>query len=248
MRITVVGCSGTLPGPDSPCSAYLVQHDGFNLLLDAGPGSVGALQRTIGLLDLDAVVLSHLHPDHWLDMVCYTYARRYHPGGRPPPLPVWAPSGSSERLRAPFADGPPDLLQEIYQFHRLDGKPTDIGPFRLTYTRTNHPVECYAMRVESGDASFVYSADTGESTDLVSLARDTNLFICEAAFGVQREFPPDLHLSGRQAGQHARRADSEQLVVTHLMPWADKDATLHEAQQAYDGKALLARAGAAYEL
>ena len=95
MKLTVLGSAGTFPGPDSPCSAYLVEHEGFRLLLDFGPGSLGPLQRHLGLLDLDAVYLSHLHADHCLELVTYSYARRYHPDGNPPSLPVYGPAGLS---------------------------------------------------------------------------------------------------------------------------------------------------------
>lgn len=237
MQLTIVGCSGTVPGPDAACSAYLLEHDGFRLLLDAGPGSIGALQRSVGLLDLNAVVLSHLHPDHWLDMVCYTYARRYHPSGQPPPLPVYAPTGSSERITAAFDEAPP--LRDIYNFHALDGTPAEIGPFRLDFIRTNHPIECYAMRVSANGSSVVYSADTGECPGLIDLARGSNLFLCEAAWGTRKDAPPDLHLSGREAGQHARRADTGHLLVTHLMPWADRDGTYDDAQTAFGGTTTL---------
>ncbi len=98
MRLTVLGCAGTFPGPRSGCSSYLVEHDGFRLLLDAGNGAVGALQRHGGLLDLDAVLLSHLHADHCVDLVAYAYARIYPPAGPPPPLPVYGPGGTEERL------------------------------------------------------------------------------------------------------------------------------------------------------
>ena len=248
MRLTVVGCSGTVPGPDAACSAYLVEHDNFRLLLDAGPGSIGALQRSIGLLDLDAVVLSHLHPDHWLDMVCYTYARRYHPDGPSPSLPVYAPIGSSERIMAAFEGGGSEMLHDIYNFSRLDGKPAEIGPFQLDFIRTNHPIECYAMRVRADGRTFVYSADTGDCPGLVDLAKDSDLFLCEAAWGTRQDAPPDLHLSGREAGQHARRAETQHLLVTHLMPWADREGTYEDAARAFGGETTLAKPRTTYDV
>ena len=107
MRLTVLGCSGTYPGPDSPCSGYLVEHDGFRLVLDLGPGALGPLQRAIGLLDVDAVYVSHLHADHCTDLVGMSYARRYHPDGMPAPLPLYGPTGLRDRLCGVFEVPPP---------------------------------------------------------------------------------------------------------------------------------------------
>ena len=117
MRLTVLGCSGTYPGPDSPCSGYLVEHDGFRLVVDLGPGALGPLQRSIDLLDIDAVYVSHLHADHCTDLVGLSYARRYHPDGLPPPLPVWGPAGLGDRLCQVFEVPPPDRLAKVYDFH-----------------------------------------------------------------------------------------------------------------------------------
>src|SRR5919202_5061165 len=98
MRLTVLGCAGSFPGPEAPCSAYLVEADGFRLLLDFGTGSLSMLQRFAGLYALDAIVLTHLHADHIFDACSYVVARRYAPGGTLPPIPVYAPPGAPERL------------------------------------------------------------------------------------------------------------------------------------------------------
>src|SRR5690348_3144956 len=88
VQLTILGCSGTFPGPTSPCSSYLFEAEGYRLLVDVGNGATGSLQACCDLLDIDAIVVSHLHGDHYLDLINYTYVRRYHPRGTPPPLPV----------------------------------------------------------------------------------------------------------------------------------------------------------------
>jgi ribonuclease BN (tRNA processing enzyme) len=160
MQLTVLGCAGTFPGPASDCSAYLVEHDGFRLLVDAGYGAVGALQRHGDLLDLDAVLVSHLHADHCIDLVAYSYARFYHPAGIAPRLPVYGPPGTAARIEAAVASSHTDWLDRVYDWRELDGSPVEIGPFAISFVRTNHPIECWAPRIEAGGAVLAYTGDT----------------------------------------------------------------------------------------
>ncbi len=98
MKLTVVGCSGSFPSAESACSSYLVEADGYRLLLDMGNGALGVLQRYVDPLTLDAVFLSHLHADHCLDLTGYYVVRRYHPSGHQPRIPVWGPEGTADRM------------------------------------------------------------------------------------------------------------------------------------------------------
>lgn len=233
MDLTVLGCAGTFPGPDSPCSGYLVEHDGFRLVLDLGAGALGALQRHVDLLEVDAVYLSHLHADHCIDLVAYSYARRYHPRGVPPRLPVYGPVGTAERICNAFETPPADGLLDVFDFHEVPPGEQQIGPFAVRTVRSNHPVECHAIRLTAGGRSLTYSGDTGECPDLVELARGTDLFLCEASWSHDDANPPGIHLSGRQAGEHAAKADVGRLVVTHIVAWADADAVVAEARTAF---------------
>jgi ribonuclease BN (tRNA processing enzyme) len=249
VKLTIVGCAGTFPGPHSACSSYLVEHDGFRLLVDAGNGSTGALQNSVGLLDLDAIAISHLHGDHYLDLVTYTYARRYHPSGSPGSLPVYGPSEIKEHLLGAFGRPVDDLLAEVYEFFPASGPGTlQIGPFEVELARVNHPVETYAMRIGAGGRSLTYSADTGVSDELVKLARQTDLFLCEASYLDGDDNPPDIHLTGKEAAEHASSAEVRRLLLTHLVPWGDADRTLAEAQAAFDGEVSVAAAGAVYDV
>ena len=241
MKLTIVGCAGTFPGPQSACSSYLLEHDGFRLLIDAGNGSTGALQRTVGLLDLDAISISHMHGDHFLDLVTYTYARRYHPDGKPKCLPVHGPSDVADHVAAAFGRPVKELLDEVYDFHPAAGPDTiDVGPFTIERDRVNHPVETYAMRITAGGRTLAYSADSGICDELVKIARDADLFLCEASYLEGDDNPPDIHLTGKEAGEHASRAGARKLVLTHLVPWGDEDRTLEEATAAYDGEIAVA--------
>lgn len=249
MKLTIVGCSGTFPGPKSACSSYLVEQDGFRLLVDAGNGSTGALQQHIDLLDLDAVLISHMHGDHYLDLITYTYARRYHPEGFPGHLPVYGPSDLEAHIAGAFGRPVHDLLETVYEFHSVAGAGrVAIGPFEIDLALVNHPVETYAMRLTAGGRSLTYSADTGVCDDLVKLAKSSDLFLCEASYLEGEDNPPDIHLTGREAAEHALRAEIDRMVLTHLVPWGDRDRTLAEATEVFAGELLVADAGAVFDV
>ncbi len=248
MQLTVLGCAGTFPGPDSPCSGYLVEHEGFRLVVDLGAGAVGQLQRHIDLLDVDAIYISHLHADHCIDLVAYSYARRYHPSGMAPAVPVYGPAGTRDRIFASYEAPPSHGLLDVYDFREVPVGHQQIGPFSVDTTRSNHPVECHAMRLSAGGRSLTYSGDTGVCPGLVDLARGTDLFLCEASWADSSDNPQGVHLSGRQAGEHAQEAQVGRLVLTHVVAWADADAIAKEAAAVYDGPVDLAECGATYEL
>ena len=234
MKLTIIGCSGSFPGPDSPSSCYLLEAEGFRLLLDFGNGALGALQRHIGLYDVDAICLSHLHADHCLDMCGYWVARTYRPGGPPSRIPVHGPADTAARLARAYDLEPDPGMTEAFDFHTLRRGPFEIGPFRVTTAPMPHPVEAYAFRIEHGGRALAYSGDTGPSDELVELAAGADLFLCEASFLDGPGHPPELHLTAREAAEHAARAGVGGLVLTHLVPWNDADMSLKEAKAALD--------------
>ncbi|TQS43616.1 MBL fold metallo-hydrolase [Cryptosporangium phraense] len=251
MKLSVLGCAGSFPGPDSPCSSYLLEAEGFRLLMDFGNGAMGALQRhPAGLQGIDAIVLSHLHCDHVVDACVYMVVRRYDPAGKHPPMPLYGPAGAGERLAQIY--GPEEGVrgvEDVYDVKTLQPGRFAIGPFTVEAARVNHPVETYGLRIEHGDSAIAYSADTGRSEALVGLARDVDLFLCEASYLEDKPHPPDLHLTGREAGEYATRAGARSLVLTHLVQaWGDPRKTLAEAVGSYDGPVSLAYAGAEYDI
>ena len=196
MKLTVVGCSGSFPSAESACSSYLVEADGYRLLLDMGNGALGELQRHIGLYDLDAIAISHLHPDHCIDMCGYFVARYYrHEGGRCARVPVHGPPGTEQRLTVAYGDTPDDsAMSEVFGFRDLtSGGEFTLGPFDIRTEEVAHPVESYAFRVTHRDSGrvLVYSGDTGPCPSLTELARDADLFLCEASFTDGKEAIPD---------------------------------------------------------
>jgi ribonuclease BN (tRNA processing enzyme) len=243
VRITIVGCAGSFPGPDSPASSYLVEADGFRLLVDLGNGALGALQQYCGLDDIDAIWLSHQHADHCIDMCAYVVARVFHPGGPLRRLPVYAPAGMAERLAAALG-GDGDLrMTAAFDFVTLEPGPWQVGPLRVTAARMNHPVETFGLRAEHRGAVLAYSADTGPGAALVTLAAGADLLLCEASFLDAPGLPEDLHLTARQAGEHATRAGVGELVLTHIIPWHDQARSRAQAAEAFAGPLSVAAAG-----
>jgi ribonuclease BN (tRNA processing enzyme) len=248
MRLTILGCAGSFPGPESACSAYLVEAEGFRLLLDFGSGSLSALQRYAGLHAVDAIIITHLHCDHVLDACLYVVVRRYAPDGPFPPLPVYAPSGAPDRIAAAYSSeaGP---LDDVYTFYGLQPGTFPIGPLTVTVDRVNHPVETYGVRVEHNGRAIAYSADTAPCEALLRLAAGADLFLCEASYMDGVENPPDLHMTGGDAGEAATKADVARLLLTHLVPaWASEAAIVEAAGAAYAGPVEVVRPGARYDL
>ena len=248
MKLTVVGCSGSFAGPTSPASCYLVEAEGFRLVLDIGSGAVGALAQHTDIYGVDAMVLSHLHPDHCIDMCGYYVARKYRPEGSAPRIPVWGPADTPFRLAAAYGLPADPGMGEEFDFRSLAPESSfEIGPFRAYVDRTVHPIEAFAIRLEHNGRVLTYSGDSGICDPLVRLAKDSDLFLCEASFVEGRDDAPEVHLTGREAAEHATRAGVGHLVLTHIPPWNDPAVTLAEATP-FDGPVELARPGATYTI
>lgn len=262
MRLTVLGCSGSGPGPDSPASGYLVEAGGAHVTLDLGNGSFGALQRHLDPWRLDAALFSHLHADHCSDFAPLVVWRRYHPfppaGARERRLPVHGPADAHERLAAAYAVSAAELaetdLTDSFAFAPVtDGSVAEVAGVTVRARVVDHPCDAYAMRLEHGGRSLVYSGDTGPCAGLVELSRDADLLLCEATWphvvpGAWAEPPPGVHLSGRQAGEHAAAAGAKRLVLTHVPVWFDGAALVAEAREVYDGPVELATPGASWDV
>jgi ribonuclease BN (tRNA processing enzyme) len=248
VRLTIVGCSGSVPGPDSSASAYLVEHDGFRLLLDLGSGAFGALQRHLDPAEVDAVVLSHLHPDHCFDLAPMIVHRRHGTLAPLPRIPVLGPTGTHDRIATAYDPAARDGLLDLFAFAAVTPGERELGPFRLRFERVNHPVPTYAVRVTAGGRSLAYSGDTGPSDGLVAVADAADLLLCEASFAAGATNPPNLHLTGAQAGEHAAKAGVGGLLVTHVPPWIDAARTRDDAAAAFAGPTELVTAGSVYEL
>jgi len=243
MDLTIVGCSGSFPGRGSAASCYLVTAGDFRLIVDLGNGAFGTLQKFADPAGIDAVLISHLHSDHCLDMCAYQVFRTYYPAGELPPIPVYGPAGTADRLALASGAGSGDALANRFEFVTVEPGTFEIGPIAVTAGLMNHPVQTFGYRFEHAGRAITYSADTGPSDRLVSLARGADVLLCEATFTERPGLPADLHLTPRQAGEHAAGAGAGRLVLTHLMPWNDRDRAQVEAAEAYGDGVSLAEPG-----
>jgi ribonuclease BN (tRNA processing enzyme) len=252
VKLTVIGCSGSFAGPESPASCYLVEADDsggrtWRILLDLGSGAFGALQRYADPDSIDAIFFSHLHPDHCLDLCGYYVYRKYHPGGALHAIPVGGPVGVADRMHRAY-----DLPQEHgmtgeFDFIEYDG-PVAVGPFHIDPIRVAHPVPAYGLRVTAAGRTLAYTGDTGPCQALDRLADGADLLLAEASFRHGDTNPGDLHLTGREAGEVAARNAVPRLVITHVPPWYTAADMLAEARTVYTGDASAATTGSSYEL
>ncbi len=232
LQITVLGASGTYAGVDGACTGFLVRSDEATVMMDAGPGTLANLQRHVDLSDLDAVVLSHCHPDHWLELPVMRNALRY--VLRIDGLALYATSETLEmadRLTS-------SAMSPTFRDHTItDGSAFRIGDQHWLCSRTDHSVETLGLRVDSGSRSFAYTADTGPGWSIAELSPPelgpVDLALSEASFLHDSAERNPVHLSARQAGELARAAGARRLVLSHLLPGASAEAAASEAAAAY---------------
>lgn len=255
MRLRVLGSSGIHPLADNPASGFLVETEEARLWLDAGTGTFATFQETEQLAKLDAVVISHSHGDHCLDVIPLHYAMRFHAEG-PLRVPFHAPKDVWTRLGAFLAgtennaaNGGPDKLHRSFDFHAAkSGDDVEVGDLRVSFHETDHQVPTLAVRIQHKERVLVYTADTGPGTDLAPFAQGADLLLSEATYAGERTGPP-VHLTAAQAGELAHRAEVRQLVLTHLAPDVDPTQAKEEARKtAGEISVSLARPGRVIQL
>lgn len=227
MDLTVLGCSGSYASPTTgPCSGYLVRTATTTVWMDCGNGSLANLARHVDPAELDGVVISHLHPDHCVDiyglhvMLRYDVERSH--------LPVYAPADASDRLGSLVSWG------DTFAWHDLgDGGHGEIGDLGFDFSRTDHPIPTYAVQVTDPDRRrLVYTSDTGPEWTVDAFGAGADVVVSEATYlHADRRSP--IHLSGRQAGAAARAAQARRLVLTHFWPRVDPEAVCAEGSDAF---------------
>jgi len=246
VRLTVLGSCGAWPEAGQACSGYLVEHDGFRLLVDLGYAVVPRLQEYVAVGQVDAVFISHGHPDHCADLNPLLRARVLRDDALPP-LPVYAPPGA---LDAVLALDRPGMLADGYVLHDLaPGSELDIGPFRARTELLPHSLPNAGLRLTAGGRVFAYTGDTGPSPDVAGLARGADLLLAEASYADQ--VPEDSRRSlssARLQGQQAATAGAGRLLLTHLIQGTGPAAARSAAQQSYDGEVGVATPGLVLDL
>jgi ribonuclease BN (tRNA processing enzyme) len=247
VKITVLGGCGAWPAAGQACSGYLVEHEGFRLVVDPGYATLPRLLAYVAATEVDAVLISHGHPDHCADLNPLLRARALG-AAPPPPLPVHTLRGAVDAVLA--LDNPRMLadaftLREFTAGHRLE-----IGPFQLATWALPHFVPNAGLRLTADGQVLAYTGDTGPSDDIAVMARGADVLLAEATF-TDRVLPahdaPFLS-TARQAGEHAARAGVGRLVLTHLWPGTDPAAARAAAERAYVAELDVATPGLTIDL
>lgn len=241
--MTVIGCWGGYPKTNEASSGYLVEHDGYKVLLDCGSGILAKLQNYIKPEALDAVLLSHYHPDHTADIGVLQHARLIQGfiGEKPKTLSIFGHAlNEQEFSKLSYKDVTAGIAYD----------PTNsltIGPFKVSFIQTSHPVPCYAMRLEAEGKSIVYTADTAFFKDLELFAKKADLLLCECNLYSGYDGSAAGHMTSSDAGRLATSAEVEELVLTHLPHFGDIHQLKKEAEQIYKGKVQLAKEGLSFD-
>lgn len=254
LRVTVLGGAAAWPNPGQGCSSYLVDAGETAILLDCGPDTLATLRARIDYHRLDAVVLSHWHSDHVLDMVPYRYGLVYGPGTSERRIPLWVPTGVSARLDGLSAaltepeDDPRAFWDDVFDRHEYDAATTvTVGSLRIDFDWTQHYVPCLASRVtdHTTGRSLAYSADAGLVEPLVDFFRGVDLAIIEGTLEGYGDTPPNErgHLTPEDAGRLAQLAGAAALLVTHLWSERDPETVRQRAASEFDGRVMVARPG-----
>jgi ribonuclease BN (tRNA processing enzyme) len=249
MRLTVVGAGPAYSDdPTSIGACYLVEHAGAALVLDLGHGAFSGLASRIRPERLTGILISHLHPDHYIDLVPLRHWLRYHLV-QPGCVSVYGPADLGSRLDA--LHGEPGFAAESLDIHALEPGAWGVGPFRVATARVSHTSESYAFRVGVEDdlgPGLVYSGDVGVADDLAPLVRPGDTLLVEASFGPGPVPPGVWHLDGPAAGRLAAATRPQRVLVTHLLPGQDPPATIDSVRRSYSGPVDLVSPGTVAEI
>lgn len=248
MKLTVLGACGSWPDRDTALSGYLIQHDGYNLWVDCGSGTMANLQQHISIADVDAMIITHEHADHCVDVYPLFYARYYNRMGEDG-MPLFIPMGFRERMMSLLSEESVEGFHIGFDVHEVTpDEAFEIGPFQVSSHAMAHlGLPALGFRIAADGVSLAYTGDTGPAPTVVELARESDVFLAEATYQDRDTLTP-FHLSARQAGEVAREAGTSQLVLTHLLPSHDKEVSRAEAADEFDGQVTVAVEGMVFEV
>jgi ribonuclease BN (tRNA processing enzyme) len=240
LTVTVLGCSGTYAGAGGACSGYLLRTATTNLWVDCGPGTLANVQEHLDLTDLHGLVITHAHPDHWMELPVLVNALRYGVGAPDLGIPLLWTARTAEIMSRVG----PEVMAPTFHPRVIDERSTaTIGDIELRFSRTDHPVETLAVRADHGPWSIAYSADTGDDWELSSLGPGIDLAVVEASLD-ESDAGVVQHLTGSEAGRQAAGAGA--LLLTHVLPGGDVEERRTAAARAYDGPIAVAQINRTY--
>ena len=264
MRLTVLGKSPSWQDAGGACSGYLVEDGGTTVLIDCGNGVFSKLRLFRDYTRVDAVVISHLHADHFLDLIPFAYALTYAPRQQPVPVDRWpgtdcpacptlyAPPGAKGKFRQIVGVwGQPELIDNAFDVHEYEESSTpEVTPLRFAFHAVPHFTETYAIGVESsnGAGRLVYGADSRPAEEVKQFARGCDLLIMEATLPRPERTGERGHLTPREAGEHAKAAGAKRLLITHISDELDALWARDEAADGFGGPVAVAREGAVFDI
>jgi ribonuclease BN (tRNA processing enzyme) len=262
VRLTVLGKSPSWQDAGGACSGYLIQEGDVNVLVDCGNGVFGKLREKIDYVDLDAAIVSHLHADHWLDLVPYSYALTYAPKQQPVPVHTWpgtdtparprlvAPPGAAETFRRVVgAWGNEDLIEIAFELEQYaPGDTVEVGPISATFHPVPHFIDTFAINITANGRKITYGADSRPGEELIEIARNADLLLIEATLPRPERTGIRGHMTPEEAGEHAKRAGAKRVVITHISDELGDEWAREEAERGYGGPVEVARGGASYEV
>ncbi|WP_077617183.1 MBL fold metallo-hydrolase [Bacillus sinesaloumensis] len=243
MKVTVVGFWGGFPGTNEATTGYLIEHDGFRLLVDCGSGVLAQLQNYISIDELDAIIVTHYHHDHIADIGPMQYARlvtnMIH--NQQKELPIYGHTADKEGF---------SRLEHKGHTKAIPYNPEEksrIGPFTISFMKTKHPVVCYAMRITAGGKTVVFSADSSYLKEFIPFTQDADLFICECNLYADQDGSKMGHMNSTEVGKIAAAANVKELWITHLPHYGNHQDLVEQASEQYDGQIKLANSGLIWE-
>lgn len=242
MKVTIIGYWGGYPAPDGATSAYLVEQDGFRLLVDMGSGALAKVQKYIHVMDIDAVILSHYHHDHVADIgvLQFAWLVQSYIQKQKEILPIYGHAEDEKGFKS--------LTHKYTEGMAYDpSKELEIGPFTISFLKTVHPVPCYGMRITDGKNTIVYTADTSYQEEWIPFTQDADFLIADCNFYADQDAKEAGHMNSKDAAKIAKEANVSTLLLSHLPQYGDNEQLIQEAAEVFSGKIELAKEGLVWE-
>jgi ribonuclease BN (tRNA processing enzyme) len=242
VEVIVLGSSGSWPSAGRATSGYLVAHEGFNFWIDLGTGTLARLQEHVAHPDVHAVLVTHAHPDHYVDLHVLFYARFFHPEPLPP-LPLFLPPGAFELISCTLPERTVQAMRETFDVREVEpGASLEAGPLKVETRPMYHNLTTLGLRLQGNGEVLAYTGDTGPTDEIAAIARDADLLLSEATY-LEKDPRAPLHLSARQAGEFASRPGVGRLALTHIWPTVDPEAARSAATEVFEGEVTTAAEG-----